>query len=225
MSTAMMRSFESRPDTAVVDEPFYGYYLYSRGEDRPGRTSIIKSMPTDWRDIVTRLCHEHPANGASICFQKHMARHLVKDIDRGFLARLRNMFLIRDPRLQVLSYAKKRPDLRVEDLGWTEMREIYELYKGPIVDANDILRSPAAILTELCARLGIEFDRSMLSWPAGRRATDGIWAGHWYSEVENSVGFSPFIDPASVAVPPSLADLARHCMPIYLDFHRERIGL
>ncbi len=29
----------------------------------------------------------------------------------------------------------------------------------------------------------------MLSWPAGRRATDGVWAAHWYEAVERSTGF------------------------------------
>ena len=30
ISTAMMRSFGARPDTVVVDEPFYAYYLLRR---------------------------------------------------------------------------------------------------------------------------------------------------------------------------------------------------
>ncbi len=35
ISTAMMRSFGSRPDVAVIDEPFYAAYLAGTGFDSP----------------------------------------------------------------------------------------------------------------------------------------------------------------------------------------------
>ena len=36
VSTALMRSWENRPDTAVVDEPLYAFYLDRTGIDHPG---------------------------------------------------------------------------------------------------------------------------------------------------------------------------------------------
>jgi hypothetical protein len=33
ISTAMMRSFENRPDTAVIDEPFYAAFLAATAID------------------------------------------------------------------------------------------------------------------------------------------------------------------------------------------------
>ena len=48
ISTAMMRAWENRPDTVVVDEPFYARYLArldgSRG-DHPGRDDVLASQP------------------------------------------------------------------------------------------------------------------------------------------------------------------------------------
>ena len=52
ISTAMMRSWENRPDTVVVDEPLYAAYLARTGLDHPGRDEVIASQPTDPDEVV-----------------------------------------------------------------------------------------------------------------------------------------------------------------------------
>ena len=52
ISTAMMRAWENRPDTVVVDEPFYAAYLARTGLDHPGRDDVIASQPTDPAEVV-----------------------------------------------------------------------------------------------------------------------------------------------------------------------------
>ncbi|MEV8515982.1 hypothetical protein AB0367_27375, partial [Dactylosporangium sp. NPDC051484] len=32
----------------------------------------------------------------------------------------------------------------------------------------------------MCGALGIAWDPGMLSWPGGRRETDGVWAPDWW---------------------------------------------
>ncbi len=49
ISTAMMRSFGARPDTAVIDEPFYAAYLTETGLDHPMRNEVLASQPCDCR--------------------------------------------------------------------------------------------------------------------------------------------------------------------------------
>ena len=44
LSTALMRSFENRPDCSVVDEPLYAAYLVESGIDHPGRDDVIASQ-------------------------------------------------------------------------------------------------------------------------------------------------------------------------------------
>ena len=44
ISTAMMRSWENRPDTEVVDEPFYAAYLQATGIDHPAREKVITGI-------------------------------------------------------------------------------------------------------------------------------------------------------------------------------------
>jgi hypothetical protein len=55
LSTALMRAFENRPDTVVIDEPLYGYYLAETGIEHPGRDEILASMPARWPEVVTQL--------------------------------------------------------------------------------------------------------------------------------------------------------------------------
>jgi hypothetical protein len=84
----------------------------------------------------------------------------------------------------------------------------------PVVDCEDILSAPAAVLEKLCAACGISFDPAMLSWPAGPKSYDGAWASHWYNAVWRSTGFG---DPKTEYPPldaglQKIADAAR---PIY----------
>ena len=55
ISTAMMRAFENRPDTCVIDEPFYSVYLDRTGADHPMRAESLASQSTNWRRVVAEL--------------------------------------------------------------------------------------------------------------------------------------------------------------------------
>ena len=72
-------------------------------------------------------------------------------------------------------------------------REAQRLGSAPLVlESVDVLRDPASMLATLCEALAIPFDAAMLSWPAGRRESDGVWAPAWYHAVEESTGFAPY---------------------------------
>ena len=96
ISTAMMRSFENRPDTEVVDEPFYAAYLARTGLEHPMRDAVLASQPTDWRTVVDRLTGTAPF-GAPVLYQKHMTHHMLPEFDLAWSAACRNVFLIRHP--------------------------------------------------------------------------------------------------------------------------------
>jgi Sulfotransferase domain len=197
ISTAMMRAWENRGDCAVVDEPLYAHYLAHSGLDHPGREEIIASGETDWRKVAARLTGPVP-EGKAIWYQKHMAHHLLPHIGRGWLAELSHAFLIRDPREVLLSYLKSRPTVTAEDIGVVQQLEIFEYVRQIsgqtplVIDAGEFLQAPESQLRSLCARLGIAFTPRMLSWPAGPRASDGIWAPYWYQAVQRSTGFEPY---------------------------------
>ncbi|MET7420567.1 HAD family hydrolase [Dactylosporangium sp. NPDC005555] len=213
ISTAMMRSFGARADTVVVDEPLYAHYLAATGIEHPGREEILASQPVDPAAAVSSLLAHVPA---AVHYQKHMTHHLLPDVGRDWLGSVRNAFLVRDPAYVVASYSKVRGEPTLADLGYERQVEIFRAYGGPVVDAADVLRDPAGTLSRLCEALGIGWDPAMLAWPAGRRATDGVWAPHWYSAVEASTGFAAY-DPRPADVPPHLRWLVDAAAALYSE--------
>lgn len=227
ISTAMMRAWGSRDDTAVCDEPLYAHYLLRTGAAHPGRDEVIAAHETDWRKVAAFLTGPVP-HGRRIFYQKHMSHHLLPGIDRGWLAQLTHAFLIRDPREMLTSLIKVTPNPRLEDTGLPQQLELVEFVRRqtgrtpPIVDARDVLTDPRGTLGMLCERLGVPFDEAMLSWPPGPRATDGVWARHWYAAVERSTGFEPY--RAKVEdVPEEHAGLLRECAALYAELHALRL--
>jgi hypothetical protein len=231
ISTALMRAWENRPDTVVVDEPLYAHYLASTGLDHPGRDDVIAAGETDWRVVVDGLLAPVPAaTGVRVVYQKHMAHHLLPGIDRGWIAGLCNVLLIRDPDEVVASYVRgwseREDELRPEDIGLPQQVELYDELTAAgvpplVVDAADLLRDPERYLRAWCDRLGLEFTDRMLSWPPGRRASDGVWAPHWYGAVQRSTGFAPYA-PRDVRLDGRPAAVAARSRPLYDQLHRRR---
>src|SRR5436309_1225975 len=83
ISTAMMRAWENRSDTVVIDEPFYAFYLWRTGKPHPGAEQIIAQGETDWRKIVAHLTGPIPG-AARILFQKQMTHHLLPEVPRDW---------------------------------------------------------------------------------------------------------------------------------------------
>ena len=214
ISTAMMRSFENRDDTVVVDEPFYAYYLHATGMAHPMREQVIASQPTDWTDVTAALVRD--LDDADIVYQKHMTHHMLHEIELDWTAALRNCCLIRDPKYVVASYARKRESVTQDDIGILRQYELYTEITAitgqdiPVIDATRFLADPEAGLHRLCERLAIPYSDRMLHWPTGRRASDGVWAAHWYEVVEQSTGFQAFSagDVALTAEQQSIVDEA-----------------
>jgi Sulfotransferase domain len=219
ISTAMMRSFENRPDTVVVDEPFYGYYLKRTGVDHPGRDEIVAAMDCDWRSVAEALTRETPAPCRTY-YQKHMTHHMLDEVDLEFTSALTNCFLVRDPARMIASYAKVRPTFTLADLGLPQQLRIFEYVRAAtgkiplVVEAAEVLADPRRALRRLCAHVGIDFDERMLRWPAGTRPSDGVWAPYWYAAVVRSTGFQAQADEP-IEVPRDYADIYAEALEIY----------
>ncbi len=227
ISTALMRSWGNRPDTYVCDEPFYAHYLQVTGLDHPGATDVIAHYETDWRNVVQTLLGDIPQS-KSIFYQKHMAHHMLPDMDRGWLSEVENCFLIRDPYEMLTSLTKNIPEPRIEDTGLPQQVEIFQHVRQhigrmpPILDAKDVLTSPREMLHLFCQKIGVAFVDEMLSWPAGPRVTDGIWARHWYHAVESSTEFQPY-RPKLERLPDHLLDLHERCCEYYNQLYADRL--
>ena len=229
LSTAMMRSFGNRADTFVSDEPFYGCFLEASGAPHPMRDEVIAAMDCDWSRVARTISGPVPG-GRPIWYQKHMWHHMVGPIGYGDFEGFTHAFLIREPAGMIASYLHKREAAAFADFGLDRQADFFAReadrlgHAPPVVDANDVRADPEGTLTALCGRLGIPFDPAMLSWPPGRRATDGPWAPHWYRAVEASTGFGP-PEPVPTDLPDEARRLAERCRPYYAQLAAHRIGM
>lgn len=227
ISTAMLRSWGNRPDTVVCDEPLYAHYLRETGLDHPGADEVIRHHENDWRNVVDWLTGPVP-EGKAVFYQKHMAHHLLPRIDRGWLDRVSNAFLIREPREMLTSLVKVLPNPTLADTGLAQQVEIFDQVRSrtgvtpPVVDSRDVLEHPRAMLGALCDTLGLEFTDTMLAWPPGKRSTDGVWAKYWYDSVETSTSFGPY-KRKSETVPDNLLELLDRCESLYGTLHEHRL--
>jgi len=227
ISTAMMRSWGNRPDTFVCDEPLYAHYLTRVEVDHPGVDEVMRHHETDWRKVVAWLTGPVP-EGRAIFYQKHMAHHLLPEIDLAWLDEMANAFLIRDPREMLPSLGEHMARPSLTDTGLPQQLEIFERVRAaaggvpPVIDARDVLERPEPLLRRLCDALGVPFLPQMLHWPPGRRDTDGVWARHWYAAVENSTGFRPY-RAKSAPLAEHLTQLYENCLPLYRELHRWRL--
>lgn len=229
ISTAMMRAWENREDCAVVDEPMYAHYLAATGADHPMRQAVIDAGDSDWRRVATALTEGPAPDGRPVWYQKHMAHHLLPDMARDWIGRLRNVLLVRHPAEVVASYLRAREEVSPEDIGLPQQALLFDELAAageapPVIDARDFLARPEAHLRALCGWLGIGFSDRMLSWPAGPRDSDGVWAPHWYERVWASTGFSsppPALDLADLD--PDGRRVAEACLPHYERLHAIRL--
>lgn len=226
ISTALMYSFAQRSDTAVVDEPLYAHYLVRQitDADHPGRTEILESQNNNGQEVVEQMLgHDY---GKDAVVFKQMTHHLIA-LNPGFLNEMENVLLIRDPRAILTSFSKVVDKVTAEDIGIPQQHKLFQQLKNSnkltaVVDARLLLMNPEGVLKQLCDRIGIPFSHKMLSWEAGARPEDGVWARYWYGNVHKSTGFQPWKEKA-YDLSPALAKIAKDCLPAYDEMVREAL--
>lgn len=216
VSTALMYSFAQRSDTRVVDEPLYGHFLRVTGADHPGRDEIMAQIDCDGPAVMERLLSE-AERSPGVLFMKQMAHHLV-DIDTSFLERTHNIFLVRDPQQMLPSLTIQLPHANLSDTGLKMQWELYEHLlacgqEPAIIDSRELLLDPRTVLSQVCEHLGLPFTEAMLSWQAGPRPEDGVWAPYWYHSLHQSTGFSGYVEKDHF--PAELEPLLAECRPWY----------
>ena len=220
ISTAMMRAWENRSDTAVVDEPFYACYLAETGIQHPMRAEVLASQPSDWNQVIEGALTAELPFGETIQYQKHMTQHMLSELNEDWFAGLSHTFLIRHPAHVVSSYGEKRSEVTAADVGFERQQKLFDLVcqltgsAPPVIESKDVLTNPKASLIALCKKLNVPFDENMLSWPAGPRDSDGVWAPHWYQNVEKSTGFAPYIEK-EISLTDKEQRVVDECLPYY----------
>src|SRR5688500_11287327 len=163
ISTALMYSFAQRSDTVVLDEPFYAFYLLTSGADHPGREEVLKSQSNSEEAVKKEI---FSIRDKDVIFIKNMSHHL-EVMDESFVEDVVNVFFIRDPRQIIASYAQVIDKPVMRDIGveyqFNLWQKLVDKQQSPIVlDAGNLLKGPQSVLHQLCERIGIPFEQSML---------------------------------------------------------------
>lgn len=210
LSTAMMYSFGNRADFQAWDEPFYAAYLKATGIDHPMREAVLAAHETDPNSVAAKT-KELSGNW----YMKHMGFQM-DGFPMDWAANCVNIHLIRHPARVVASYAAKRENPNLRDIGFEQQVEVFQQFPGPVIDSADVRRDPKGLLQKLCAEIGLIFDPAMLDWPAGPKPFDGAWAAHWYGAVHKSTGFAGEEGPMP-EVSGKAADLVQSALPFYRE--------
>jgi len=190
-STALMYSFGQRRDTRIMDEPLFGHFLKHTEVARPSRDEVMGCMPTSQKGALATLS---PVQSDEVLFLKHMANHIEGwswcDLDGS---KHRHVILTRHPDGVLPSYLAHMASPTMLDLGYAHQRRILELAgsSAVVITAESLFADPKAVLTKLCEALELPWFDGMLTWPAGGRSEDGVWAKYWYAGVHNSTGWEP----------------------------------
>ena len=220
VSTALMYSFSQRADTCVLDEPLYAHYLRVSRAPHPGAKEVLAVMENDGHRVIKQVILGNCDR--PVLFMKQMAHHL-DEIDRTFMAKVFNVLLIRDPADVLRSLVNQIPVPVIKDVGIADQYQLLKELeafgqKPPVIDAKELLQDPSDVLYQLCQRIGVPFEGSMLSWPVGGCYADGIWAKYWYHNVHKSSGFQPYKEK-SEPFPDRLLALLEECRPYYQELY------
>ena len=218
ISTALMRSWSSRSDTKVIDEPFYAYYLKETGLKHPLADKIIQSYPASFNEILENISSK-ALDQKPIFYQKHMAHHLVNIKNFNFVDRFENCILIRNPKRVIASYTLKNNLINAKELGYHQQNEIISYLiqqkrKVIVIDAQSLLQDPKKILKKWCDKINLSFDVKMLKWKKGIYSTDGLWANYWYNSVANTTSFDKKISQNPI-IDKKYIEIYDECMFLY----------
>jgi hypothetical protein len=221
-----MYSFAQRTDTKVVDEPFYAYYLNLSPVFHPGRDEVLASMPQDKPSVLANINYlneKYP-----VVFLKNMAHHLIQT-EFDFMLPYTNLFLIRNPKQLIASFAEVYENPTMTDIGLAQQFDIYNYLADnqvlPLVlDSGELLKNPAKMLDLVCQNLQIPFAPQMLSWQAGAIPEDGVWAKYWYANVHQSTGFSKQ-ETSERPLPKHCQALYEEALPFYSFLYERSIKL
>lgn len=212
VSTAFGRCMAAHPDVTLIHEPFTETYYFG-----PERKSVR------YGDLLQSTsfgaCAAKAVNGmlrkegtVNTVFIKELAFQGEPFIDDNIVERGTHTLIVRRPKVVAASLKKLKPDFSEDEFGFQAVERIRKrcLRAGKhviVVDGDHFRAEPRAILIEVCLRMGILFNTSMMAWESGAIKQ---WKPHekesqakWHRTLEGSKGILPPAPPQ----PDPLADL------------------
>ncbi len=203
-STAFEWMMRMRGDMQCLHEPF-GEAWY-RGEDAkaPRLTADSPRTPGLTFNSVYQKIKDMAESGP--VFIKDMPPFTEGNWDDDFLDTFVHSFLIRDPAKVLYSLQRSweisgnLEGFERNEIGFDEQRRLFDLLcqregKAPVViDSDDLLQDPEALVEAYCDAIGIPFIREALSWKPGERK-EVLWydsnSSIWHDTLKKSDGLKP----------------------------------
>jgi hypothetical protein len=233
VSTAFGRCMAAHPDVTLIHEPFTETYYFGpeRKSARYGDLLQSTSFGTCAATAVNDRLRK--AGTVNTVFIKELAFQGEPFIDDDIVEQATHTLIVRRPEVVASSLKKLKPDFSEDEFGFQAIDRIRRrcLRAGKhvmVVDGDHFRTEPRAILTEVCARIGIIFNPSMMTWENGAIKQ---WGPHeresqakWHRTLEGSKTILP---PAPLQSDP-FADLTPiqrkivvHAERLYQDMVRE----
>lgn len=229
-STAFEWMMRMRNDMKCYHEPF-GEAWY-KGEDARSPRDLRSdqripglSFASVWQNLVS-------AAQTGPVFSKdfpHYIKHMWSD---DFLGHFNHSFLIRDPAKVTTSMFKHWPEFHLDEVGVVEQRELFDRLAEqtgeapPVIDSDDLLENPDAMVAAWCQATGIPFIAEALTWEPGDR-DEVSWydGGSWHDNLRVSTGLKPqprkYIDISDA--PDRVREIYQACLPHYEHMYSHRI--
>lgn len=213
-STAFERIFVERDDFEVVHEPFSATYYHS-----PERRSdaFLDGEPDPGAGSAEMLADVVRPRDRRV-FVKDMAYHVTAFMDDVVAQPLTHTFLVRDPRQTLPSLHRKHPGFTFEETGFEQLARLYDLVRDRgvaphVVDADDLMRDPEAVVRDYCAAIDAPFDPAALSWEAETVPQFDAWHS-WHENAQRSTGLGE-VDGEPAPLPDEVRDVYHRCLPFY----------
>lgn len=223
ISTAFERVFVERGDFKVFHEPFSASYYYSEKRRSARYADAEPKEEYNPENVLTKILgyEEKPV------FFKDMAYHVAGFMNREFVSKFTNTFIIRDPKPVISSLNRFWPDFTLEETGYEQQHRLLNLAieneeEPAIVDASDLTENPEGTVAAYCQKLGIPFMPEALSWEPSKVPDWEMWE-EWHGEAEQSTGIKRQPLEDDTEIPEGLEEVYEHCLPFYEELYEKRL--
>lgn len=203
ISTAFERAIINLYNGKIFHEPFSQFYYFGPNRKSDRYRNIPDQLDGTLDAIGKSLSAKH--EGKKFVFSKDMAYYLKDNFEilrQKGLRNFKHSFLIRNPKKAVPSLYHASINSKKtswdyfdpQEAGFRELLDLYELVvkeldQSPIVvDADDLLENPEAMMKKYCDASGLEYMENMTSWEPGVAIPEwNVWTG-WHDAVAKSSG-------------------------------------
>jgi len=230
-STAFEWMMRQRGDMTCLHEPYGEAWYQGEAPLWPRVTDdSVRTPGLALNSVTLRLMQLREEGAVFIKDFPHYIEHLW---DEQLLSMFNHSFLIRHPAKTITSMYSKWPDFHPKETGFEEQRRLFDRLADahaappPLIDSDDLLENPQAIVSRWCEAVGIAFVESALHWQPGSRDEVSWWdGGSFHANLRDSDGLKPqqrqYVEIKDV--PARVRKIYDSCLPHYEYLYRFRLS-